>query len=104
MRLTSTFGFLASVSALAVVAAADVICEPGSCWSGGPANATSFGCDIWEGGVGAWETCGFEGADGCFTSPNQATGSGCTQWEGGVDAWDICGFQGAVICHACPAA
>ncbi|KAJ7145094.1 hypothetical protein C8R43DRAFT_550361 [Mycena crocata] len=112
MRFAFTFGTLASLSVLTVANA--VICEPGSCWSGGPSNATNFGCKVWAGGVGPWEQCGFEGAivcneclpcvqDSCYVSPNQATGSGCTQWAGGVNAWETCGFEGAIICLACPA-
>ncbi|KAJ7639354.1 hypothetical protein FB45DRAFT_425280 [Roridomyces roridus] len=88
------------------------LCTSGECYTS-PANATSSGCQVWAGGVTAWDTCSFEGAvtcttclscvengsaaaGGCYTSPAQAVGAGCSSWAGGVDVWQTCGFDGAV--------
>ncbi|KAK7048649.1 hypothetical protein R3P38DRAFT_2870656 [Favolaschia claudopus] len=109
---------LASLAFFMGVNAQTTQCTPGSCWSGGPSNATNHGCAVWDGGVNANEKCGFEGAitcttclpcstdpanGGCYTSPTQAEGTGCTQWGGGVGPWETCGFTGAVLCLQCAA-
>ncbi|KAH8825135.1 hypothetical protein DL96DRAFT_1612044 [Flagelloscypha sp. PMI_526] len=91
---------LASFSFFSVATAQGGACSAGSCWENGPSNATDHGCQTWEGGVDAWQTCGFEA---CYTSPNQATGAGCNAWHGGTDAWEQCGFEGAITCRECAA-
>lgn len=56
-RLAFTLASLA----LFGVADAQNRCASGECYVS-PANATDSGCDVWDGGVDAWATCGFEGA------------------------------------------
>ncbi|KAJ7194088.1 hypothetical protein C8J57DRAFT_1489179 [Mycena rebaudengoi] len=105
LRLT----FVVALVALFAGATAQdqVLCAAGACFDS-PNSAISNGCDFFEGGVDAWETCALQGAvtctkclacstDACYSSPTQATGTGCTQWAGGVDATETCGFDGALL-------
>ncbi|KAJ7267264.1 hypothetical protein C8J57DRAFT_1327138 [Mycena rebaudengoi] len=65
--LTQSFQMLRLTCVVALVAffvgatAQQAVCASGACYDS-PSNANNNGCDLFDGGVDAWEKCGVQGA------------------------------------------